>query len=66
MSIEGLSKKNKVFWSHFSVFDLEKQANKLNFQSFSTLRDPLVASFHKTPAPTSRKYVAEQGILVPN
>ena len=27
---------------------------------------PLVATFSETSAPTSRKYVAEKGIVVPN
>ena len=30
------------------------------------LTDPLVATFSETRAPTSRKYVAEQGIVMPN
>ena len=29
-------------------------------------RDPLVATFSETRAPTSRKYVDEQGIVMPN
>ena len=33
---------------------------------FLPLRDPLVATFNETRAPTSRKYVAEQGIVMPN
>ena len=30
------------------------------------LRDPLVVTFNETRAPTSRKNVAEQGIVMPN
>ena len=30
------------------------------------LGDPLVAAFNETREPTSRKYVAEQGIVIPN
>ena len=29
-------------------------------------RDPLVATFSETLAPTSGKYVAQQGIVMPN
>ena len=50
-----------------SVFALEKQPKNLNFQSFFLpLNDPLMATFNETRAPTSRKYVAEVGILMPN
>ena len=115
------------FWSHSSIFALEKQPKNLNFQNFFTSRrsfrgslhwnvcsyfekicswtrysnaklvknisnflitlfcfcfrktnlkskisefltsrDPFVASFNKTRAPTSRKYVAQQGKVMPN
>ena len=33
---------------------------------FLSLTDALVATFGKTRGPTSRKYVAEQGIVMPN
>ena len=33
---------------------------------FLPLTDPLVATFNETHAPASRKYVAEQGIVMPN
>ena len=33
---------------------------------FLPLKDSLVVTFNETCAPTSRKNVAEQGILVPN
>ena len=36
------------------------------FRAFLRLRNPLVASFTETRAPTSRKYVAEQGIVMAN
>ena len=55
-----------MFRSHSSIFALEKQAKNLNFQSFFTSNRPLVATFGETRAPTSRKYVAGQGILIPN
>ena len=31
-----------------------------------SVTDPLMATFRETRAPTSRKYVAEQGIVMPN
>ena len=33
---------------------------------FLPARDPLVATFNETRAPTFRKYVSEQGIVMPN
>ena len=30
------------------------------------LTDPLMATFSETRAPSSRKYIAEQGVLIPN
>ena len=30
------------------------------------MKQPLVATFNETRPPTSRKYVAEQGIVMPN
>ena len=55
-----------TFWSHSSTFALEKQPKNLNFHSVLPLTDPLVATFSETCATTSRKYVAEQGIVLPN
>ena len=66
MSIPNLSDKLNFFWSHSSVLALEKWPKYLNFQSFLTLKDILVATFNETRAPTSIKYVAEQGIIMPN
>ena len=51
---------------HSSAFALEEQPEKLNFQSFLHLRNPLVASFNETHALTSRKNAAEKGIIIPN
>ena len=62
----NLSKKFQTFWTHSSVLALEKRPKKLNFQSFLPVRDPLVATFNETRAPTSRKYLAEQCIVMPN
>ena len=56
------SKTFQSFWSHSSVLALEKQPKNLDFQSVFT---PLVATFNETCAPTSWKYVAQQGIGMP-
>ena len=48
------------------IFALEKQSKKLNFRSFLSLKKTFVATFNETGAPTSRKYAAEQGIMMPN
>ena len=60
MIIQNESEKLQFFWSHSSVFALEKQSKNLNFQSFLPLRDPLLATFDETRAPPSGKYVAEK------
>ena len=60
------SKSFQTFWSHSSVLTLEKQAKKLNFQSFLPLRDSLVATCNETFAPKSRKYVSEQFVVKPS
>ena len=60
------SKIFQTFWSHYSVFAIENQSEKLNFQSFLPLKDSLVATFNETRAATSRKDVAEQYIVMPN
>ena len=66
MIIPNLSQKRQYVWSHSFVFALEKQPKNLIFQIFLPLRDPLMATFSKTRAPTSRKHVVEQGIAMPN
>ena len=66
MIIPNLSQKFQFFWSHCSVFALEKQPKNLNFQSFLLLRDPLVATFNEKREPNSRKYVAEESIVMPS
>ena len=60
------SKSFQPFWSHFFLFSLEKQAKNLNFQSVLPVTDPLVGSLNEMRTPTSKKYVAEQGIMMPN
>ena len=57
------SKTFQTFWSHSSVFALEKQPKNLNFQRFFTSRRPFGGYFQWNAAPTSRKYVAEQDIV---
>ena len=65
--IPNWSKTLQAFLWHSSIFALEKQPKNLNYSEFLLpLRDPLVATFHETRSPTSRKCVAEQGIVVPN
>ena len=60
-------KRNLDFFGRFPpYFSLEKQPKKVNFQKCLPLRDPLVATFNETCAPTSRKYVAGQSIVMPN
>ena len=56
------------FRSHSSILlYIETLRKNLNFQSFFLpLIDPLVATFHEMRAPTSKKNVAEQGIVTPN
>ena len=53
--IRNWSKIFQTFWSHSSVFALEKQPE-----------NPLVATFNLTRAPTSRKNVAEHGVVMRN
>ena len=60
------SKAFQTFWLHSSVFALEEQPKKLNFQSFLPLSNSSVASFIETRASTSRKYEFEEGLLTPN
>ena len=48
-------------------FSFRKTTQKYKFSEFFLLPiDPLVATFNKRRAPTSRKYVCEQGIVMPN
>ena len=60
------SKTFQNFWSHSSVFNWERLPKNLNFHSVLPLIEPLVATFSETCAPTSRQYVAEEGIVMPN
>ena len=65
-----MPKWSKKFWTfllNYSISALEKQAKNQNFPSFFLpLRGRLVATFNEVLAPTFRKYVAQQIILMPN
>ena len=54
------------FKLHFFVFALEKQPKNPIFRVFLSLIDPFVATFNEKFPPTSRKYIAEQSIVMPN
>ena len=56
----------QTFWSPSSIFALEKCPKNLNFHSFLSVGDPLVATFSQTRALTLGKYVAEQGVVMSN
>ena len=60
------SKTFQTFWSYSSVFALEKQPEKLNFQSFLPPKYTLMATFNKTRKLTFRKYAAEKEIVMSN
>ena len=62
--ITNCSKIFQTFWLHSSIFALEKQPK--NFRVFPPLPDPLVATFNEIYVTTFRKYVAEEGITLPN
>ena len=53
-------------FSHIPSFLLYKNnLNISNFRGFLPPFEPLVPTFNETRVPTSRKYVAEQGIVMP-
>ena len=66
MMILNFLKKLQFLLSDSSAFALEKRLKNLIFHSFFPLEDALVATFNETRAPTSRKYVAEQGVVMRN
>ena len=51
----------QFFYSHTSVFALEKFPKNLNFLSF--FNETLVTIFNEKHAPTFKKYVAKQDII---
>ena len=67
IAMPNWSKTFQTFWSYTSVFASEKHPKNLNFRiPFTSGKDPLLATFNETRAPTSRKDLAEQGIVMPN
>ena len=63
--IPNLSETLEDFWSHSSVFALEKYSKSLSFKSIFTTKKTLVATFSETCRPISKIYVASQGIMMP-
>ena len=56
-----------IFLAALLRFCFKEVAKNLDFQSFFlSLTKALVATFNGTCIPTSRKYVAEQVIIMPN
>ena len=58
--------KGPIFWLHFSVFSLEKYLKNVKFSEFLPLKELLVTTVSETCALTSRTYVAEQDMGLPN
>ena len=63
--IPNLSETLEDFWSHSSVFALEKYLKISVFKSIFTTKKTLVATFSETRGPISKEYVASQGIMMP-
>ena len=62
-----LMKSNSNLYVKLLRFCFRKTNYKSNSsESFLPLIDPLLATFNERRAPTSRKYVTEQGIVMPN
>ena len=59
------SKTFQTFWSHSSVFPIEKLRENLNSRVTLRLIDPLVATSNQS-APSSRIKEAEEAIEMPN
>ena len=64
--ISNLSRSLQFFRSHSSDFASENKPENLSFQGFLPLKKSLLAAFSEGRATTSRKYVAERGIIMPN
>ena len=64
--ISNVSETLQSSWSNSYVFALEKWSKNLNFKSFFTPKKALVTTFNETRVPTSRKYVTQQDIMMPN
>ena len=63
--IPNLSETLEHFWSHSSVFALDKYSKNLSFISIFTTKITLVATFSETRGPISKEYVGSQGIMMP-
>ena len=66
ISSQSLLEKSRFFWSHLLFLALEKYPESLNFYIFLHPKDTLVATFNERRAPTSRTFVAKQGISMSN
>ena len=55
-----------TFWSHSFVFAWENDLKIWISRVFSPLKDTLLDTFHETRAPTCRKHVYEQAIVMSN
>ena len=67
IAMPNWSKTFQAIWWNSSILVLEKQPKNIHYSDiFLPLREPLVATFNETRAPTSRKHVANQGIVIPN
>ena len=64
MEMPNLLQPLQLFWSHSSVFALEKYLENLSFQRF--LPEALTATFDETGVPTYKWYIAEQGVVISN
>ena len=60
------SKTFQNFWSHSFVFALENNLKIKISRVFLPLKDILLDTFSETRAPTSRKHVSEQSIVMSN
>ena len=66
-SIPDFANKLRYFLDTLLLFCFRKTTVKSKFSDFFLPpRDPLVAAFNETRTPASRKYVAEQRIVIPN
>ena len=63
--IPNLSETLEDFWSHSSVFALEKYSKSLSFKSIFTTKKTLVATFSETRGPISKEYLSSHGIMMP-
>ena len=60
------SKIFQTFWSHSTIFALEKQPKNLNFHSFFISKRIVGGYFQGNMCTHFRKYVSEPGTVIPN